>query len=201
MTTIAREPATGYPAEEGRLFSAFALSATFWLLLTTAVGLLLSFKFPYPDLATNPLLSFGRLRAIHTNGTFYGWASVMLTGAALYVVARTSGVPLFGRKLGWASLWCYNIAAVLGSITLDLGINNGDQEYREWVWYAALFFVAAIVLAGIATIGTVMKRAEKEIYLSNLYFIGAYVFTTILGVTAALPWYQHGLGQVAVQGF
>ena len=201
MTTIAREPATGYPAEEGKLFAAFALSATFWLLLTTAVGLLLSFKFPYPDLATSPYLSFGRLRAIHTNGTFYGWASVMLTGAALYVVARTSGVPLYARKLGWASLWCYNIAAVLGSVTLDLGINNGDQEYREWVWYAALFFVAAIVLAGIATIGTVMKRTEKEIYLSNWYFIGAYVFTTILGITAALPWYQHGLGQVAVQGF
>ena len=192
-TTTAPPPGVGQ-AEEGRLFAAFALSATFWLLLTTAVGLLLSFKFPYPDLATNPLLSFGRLRAIHTNGTFYGWASVMLTGAALYVVARTSGVPLVWRKLGWASLWCYNIAAVVGSVTLDLGINNGDQEYREWVWYAAAFFIAAIVCAGAATVATVIARKDKEIYLSNWYFIGAYVFTTILGVTAALPWYQHGLG-------
>ena len=60
-----------YP-EDGRLFSAFTQSATFWLPLTTAVGLLLSFRFPYPDLATSPFLSFGRLRAMHTNGTFFG---------------------------------------------------------------------------------------------------------------------------------
>jgi cytochrome c oxidase cbb3-type subunit I len=187
--------------QERSLFVAFTVSATFWLLLTTAVGLLMSFKFPYPDLATSPYLSFGRLRAIHTNGTFFGWASVALTGAALYVAARTSGTPLAGRRFAWLSLWCYNIAAALGTVTLDLGINNGDQEYREWVWWVAAIFLLAVVSAGISTVWTVAKRAEHDIYLSNWYFIGGYIFTTILGLTAALPWYQYGLGQVAVQGF
>ena len=87
-----------------RIFSAFTITATFWLLLTTSVGLLLSFKFTYPDLATNALLSFGRLRAIHTNGTFYGWASIALTGLAFYVAARASGVQLQQRRLAWAAL-------------------------------------------------------------------------------------------------
>src|SRR5579872_4554543 len=105
------------------LFSAFIGSATFWLLVTTAVGLLLSFKFPYPDWATSPFLSFGRLRAIHTNGTFYGWASIALSGAALYVAARTSGIPIAGKRFAWLSLACYNVAAICGSVTLDLGLN------------------------------------------------------------------------------
>src|ERR1019366_6528964 len=84
-----------------RIFCAFTITATFWLLLTTAVGLLLSFKFTYPDLAANPLLSFGRLRAIHTSGTFYGWSSVALTGLAFYVAARSSGVQLqYANRLG-----------------------------------------------------------------------------------------------------
>ncbi|MDQ2663404.1 MAG: cbb3-type cytochrome c oxidase subunit I, partial [Candidatus Eremiobacteraeota bacterium] len=89
MTAIPFEPAEQHTlhADDG-LFSAFVLSSTFWLLLATAVGLLLSFKFPYPDLATSPYLSFGRLRPIHTNGTFYGFASVALTGISMYVVAR-----------------------------------------------------------------------------------------------------------------
>ena len=92
-------------AEEGdaydaRLLSAFTICATFWLLITTAVGLLISFKFSYPDLATSPWLSFGRLRAIHTNGTFYGWASVALIGFAFYVAARSSGVH-FKREAAW----------------------------------------------------------------------------------------------------
>ena len=183
------------------LFSAFTISSTVWLLITTAVGLLLSFKFPYPDLATSPYLSFGRLRAIHTNGTFYGFASVALTGVAMYVVWRTSGIPLWGKRLAWAALWCFDLAALLGTITLDLGINNGDQEYREWVWWVEIFFLAAVVLSAIAIIGTIAKRVERQVYISNWYIVGAYIFTTVLGVTAILPFYQHGLGQVAVQGF
>ncbi|MBC5827306.1 MAG: cbb3-type cytochrome c oxidase subunit I, partial [Candidatus Eremiobacteraeota bacterium] len=95
-------------AGDTKLFSAFTISATAWLLLATAVGLLLSFKFPYPDFASSPYLSFGRLRAIHTNGTFYGFASVALTGVALYVAARSSGISLWGKTYAWGALWCYN---------------------------------------------------------------------------------------------
>lgn len=186
---------------DARLLTAFTVSATFWLLLTTAVGLLLSFKFPYPDFATSPFLSFGRLRAIHTNGTFYGWASVALTGTAMYVAARTSGVRVAHPRIAWAALWCYNLAATLGTITLDLGINNGDQEYREWVWWVAAFFIAAVALSGFVVISTVARRVEREIYITNWYTSAAFVLTCMLGIVAAIPWYQHGLGQVAVQGF
>ncbi|HEV8022008.1 MAG TPA: cbb3-type cytochrome c oxidase subunit I, partial [Candidatus Lustribacter sp.] len=205
-TTLTREPRqitaeSAAAIDSVRIFSAFTISATFWLLLTTAVGLLLSFKFTYPDLATNPLLSFGRLRAIHTNGTFYGWASVALTGLAFYVAARSSGVRLQYRPLAWAALVCYNLAAALGSILLDLGISNGSQEYREWVWPAAVLFLLAVVLSGAVTIRTVMARSGPDIYISNWYTIGAFIFTTILGITAAIPSYQYGLGEVAVQGF
>ncbi|MEO6913388.1 MAG: cbb3-type cytochrome c oxidase subunit I [Candidatus Baltobacteraceae bacterium] len=183
------------------IFSAFTIAATIWLLIATAVGLLLSFKFTYPDLATDSYLSFGRLRAIHTNGTFYGWASIALTGLAFYVAARSSGVVLQQRRLAWVALCAYNIAAVLGTITLDLGISNGSQEYREWVWWVDAFFLLAVVLSGVVVTATVMARSEREIYIANWYTIGGFIFTTILGITAAIPVYQYGLGQVAVQGF
>lgn len=186
---------------DAAIFSGFTLTATFWLLLTTAVGLLLSFKFPYPDWATNPLLSFGRLRAIHTNGTFYGWASIALTGASLWVAARSSGVGIVGKRWAWLALLCYNLAAVCGTITLDLGINYGDQEYREWVWWVKVIFLAGVFLSGLTTVRTVAHRVEREIYISNWYTIGGFVFTLILSIVALIPNYQIGLGQVAVQGF
>ena len=47
-----------------RVFAAYIVSATIWLVFATAVGLVVSFKFSYPDFATTPALSFGRLRAI-----------------------------------------------------------------------------------------------------------------------------------------
>ena len=187
--------------EDVALFSSFITSATFWLLFTTAVGLLLSFKFPYPDWATSPFLSFGRLRAIHTNGTFYGWASIALSGTAIYVAARTSGIGVSNKWLAWLSLACYNLAAICGTITLDLGINYGDQEYREWVWWVKIIFLLGVLLSGLAIVQTVANRVEREIYISNWYTIGGFVFTPILAIVAIIPAYQVGLGQVAVQGF
>lgn len=201
MTAIAERSPHGEDPEGARIFAWFAITATFWLLVTTAVGLLLSFKFPFPELATSPYLSFGRLRAIHTNGTFYGWASVALTGASLYVAARTSGIRLQYPKVAWLSLFCFNLAAVLGTITLDLGINNGDQEYREWVWWVALFFLLALVLGLFVTVMTVARRKEHDIYISNWYTIGGFIFTIIMEIVVAIPFYQIGLGQVAVQGY
>lgn len=187
--------------KDGAVFAAFTVTATFWLLLTTVIGLFESFKFTYPDLGTAPWLSFGRLRAIHTNGTFYGWASVALVGAAFWVAARSSGVPLQQRRLAWLALWSFNIAAIAGTVTLDLGINNGDQEYREWVWWVSAFFIIALILSLLSVIATIAKRAEREIYIANWYTTGGFIFTIILGITAAIPTYQIGLGQVAVQGF
>lgn len=187
--------------EDAALLAAFTVSATFWLLLTTAIAVLMSFKFPYPDLATNPLLSFGRLRAIHTNGTFYGWASIALSGAALWVASRTSGIPIAEKRWAWLALICYNVAAICGTITLDLGINYGDQEYREWVWWVRLIFMAGVFLCGLVVVRTVAKRVERDIYISNWYTIGGFVFTVILSIVAIIPVYQNGLGQVAVQGF
>lgn len=63
-----------------RVFAAYTLSATFWLVFATFVGLILAYKFGAPDFGPGAWLTFGRLRPIHTNDTFYGWASIALVG-------------------------------------------------------------------------------------------------------------------------
>ena len=187
--------------EDARLLSAYTICATFWLLLATAAGLLVSFKYSYPDLMTSPWLSFGRLRAIHTNGTFYGWASVALVGCAMWVAARSGGTSIRSPRVAWFSLWMFNIAAVLGTLSLDAGISNGSQEYREWPWYATIALMLAVLSAAVVVIRTVAGRVGHDIYIANWYTIGGFLFTLILSVTAFIPVYQYGLGQVAVQGF
>lgn len=188
-------------ADDARILSAYVISATIWLLFATAVGLLLSFKYSYPDLLTSPLLSFGRLRAIHTSGTFYGWASIALVGCAMYVAARSGGVTIRNGRVAWLALWAFNLAALAGTVALDLGMSNGSQEYREWIWPATLLLLLAVVLSGWVVASTVAARIGHDIYIANWYTIGAFVFTTILGIVAIVPAYQRGLGQVAVQAF
>jgi cytochrome c oxidase cbb3-type subunit 1 len=84
-----------------RILSAYTVSATAWLVFATLVGMIVALKFPYPDLLTAPAFSFGRLRAIHTNDTFYAWASPALIGLALYIAARSSSTRLHSARLAW----------------------------------------------------------------------------------------------------
>jgi cytochrome c oxidase cbb3-type subunit 1 len=183
------------------VFCAYTATATLWLLFATAIGVLLAYKFGAPDFAPGAWLTFGRLRPIHTNATFYGWASLALVGLAYYVAARSCRTRLYSAKLAWIGLALFNIAAVAGTIALDLGFNDGNLEYREWPWPIRLIFLAALLVTAWNLIGTVARRTTHDIYLSNWYTVGGVLWTCIIAIVAILPWYQHGLGQVSVSGF
>ncbi|MDE2055553.1 MAG: cbb3-type cytochrome c oxidase subunit I [Xanthomonadaceae bacterium] len=183
------------------LFKAHTISATFWLLFATAVGLLLAFKFGAPDFWAAKYLTFGRLRPIHTNDTFYGFASIALVGAAYYVTARSCGTRLYSIRLGWIGLWLFNIAAIAGTVALDLGYNWGDLEYREWPWPIRGVFLAALLVTAWNLIATVARRSSEDIYLSNWYIVAGVLWTVVIATVGVLPWYQYGLGQVAISGY
>jgi hypothetical protein len=183
------------------LLVAYTVAATFWLLFATAIGVLLAYVFGAPDFAPGEWLTFGRLRPIHTNATFYGWASLALVGLAYYVAARSSGTRLYSARLAWIGLILFNVAAVAGTIALDLGFNDGNLEYREWPWPIRLIFLAALVITAWNLVGTVAQRDTEDIYLSNWYTLDGVLWTCIIALVAILPWYQYGLGQVSVSGY
>lgn len=183
------------------MFVVYTVTGTLWLLFATAVGVLLAYKFGAPDFAPGQWLTFGRLRPIHTNATFFGWASLALVGLAYYVAARSSGTRLYSVKLAWIGLVLFNVAAVAGTVALNLGYNDGNLEYREWPWPIRLIFLAALVITAWNLIGTVARRGTDDIYLSNWYTIGGVLWTCIIALVAILPWYQYGLGQVSVSGY
>jgi cytochrome c oxidase cbb3-type subunit 1 len=183
------------------VFVAYTAASTLWLLFATAVGVVLAYKFGAPDFAPGEWLTFGRLRPIHTNATFYGWASLALIGLGYYVAARSCGTPLYSAKLAWIALVLFNVAVVAGTVALDLGYSDGSLEYREWPWPIRLIFLAGLVVTAMNLIGTVARRDTEDIYLSNWYIIGGVLWASTFSLVAVLPWYQYGLGQVSVSGF
>ena len=183
------------------VFSAYVVSATLWLVFATGVGILMAFKFGAPEFGAGAWLTFGRLRPIHTNATFYGFASIALVGLAYYVAARSSGAKLYSAALAWTGLVLFNVAAIAGTVALDLGYNDGDLEYREWLWWIRLIFLAALAVTAWNLIATVARRSGGDIYLSNWYIIGGTLWACIIATVGVVPWFQYGLGQVAVSGF
>ena len=175
--------------------------ATFWLVVGTLAGGLVALKFRFPDFLDAPFLSFGRLRAVHTNTVFWGWTSLAMMGLALYAVPRASKTELYSIRLAKTALWIWNVMVLAGILALASGINNGNQEYREYVWPLFLLFAATLILHLINFYNTVVRRKMKEIYISNWYILSAFLWTLVLGTIAYLPWYQHGLGQTVIQGY
>ena len=76
-----------------------------WLVIGTLIGQYVGMKFVWPDMDAQAWLSFGRLRPVHTNTVFWGWASLAMIDLGYFVVARTSAAPvpsLRGGGMPWA---------------------------------------------------------------------------------------------------
>ena len=175
--------------------------AAFWLVIGTGIGEYVGIKFVVPDVDHVSWLSFGRLRPVHTNIVFWGWASLGILGLGYYVVPTVSNTKLYSIKWGWIALILTNLQVTLGSISLMAGINNGGGEFREYIWPIMSLFAVALILTLINFLKTVAKRTTKEIYIANWYIISALIFTIIVATTAYLPFWQNGLGETIIQGY
>ncbi|MDH5828787.1 cbb3-type cytochrome c oxidase subunit I [Sphingobacterium faecium] len=179
----------------------YLVSATIWLLFGTTVGEYIGIKFIAPDLDSVSWLSFGRLRPVHTNSVFWGWASIAMIGLSYYVVPRVSNTTIYNLKWGWITLILLNTCALAGSISLMAGINNGGGEYREYIWPIMLLFAIALVLTCLNFYKTIAMRTTREVYISNWYILSAVIFTIVIALVAYIPFWQQGLGETIVQGY
>ncbi|MGC4232105.1 MAG: cbb3-type cytochrome c oxidase subunit I, partial [Niabella sp.] len=194
-------PRASVDPQLSRLVLAYLVSATVWLLFGTTIGEYVGIKFVAPDADHVSWLSFGRLRPVHTNAVFWGWASLAMLGLAYYVVPRVGNEKLYSYKLGWYSLHLTNATVLIGTILLMAGINNGGGEYREYIWPVMSLFAIALVLTLYNFLKTVAARKTKEIYISNWYIISAIIYALVIVFVAYWPTWQNGLGETIIQGY
>lgn len=173
----------------------------FWLLAGTSVGEYLGIKFVSPDVDHVSWLSFGRLRPVHTNIVFWGWASIAMVGLANYAVPRVSNVKLHSLKLGYWALILMNLSVLIGSFSLMAGINNGGGEYREYIWPIMLLFATGVGLTLFNFLKTIASRTTGDIYVSNWYITSAVMYVIVILLAAYLPFWQDGLAETIIQGY
>ncbi|SDD54559.1 cytochrome c oxidase cbb3-type subunit 1 [Algoriphagus faecimaris] len=189
------------PQELRNLMVWYLGAAVFWLVFGTLVGQYLGMKFIWPEMDQSPWLSFGRLRPVHTNTVFWGWASLAMVGLGYFVISRTSNTRIFSYSLAKIAWYLMNLAVVVGNFLLMNGVNNGGGEYREYIWPVALFFASGLILTFYNFYQTVATRKISEIYISNWYLLGGLIWTIVLVVIGYIPSYQDGLGETVIQGY
>lgn len=175
--------------------------SVFWLVIGTGIGEYLGIKFLAPEADGASWLSFGRLRPVHTNIVFWGWASLAMIGVGYYVVPIVGNTKIYSIKLGWIALILTNLMIVSGTLCLMAGINNGGGEFREYIWPVMSLFAVALILTLINFLITVGRRTTNEIYISNWYIVSSIIFTIVVALTAYLPFWQDGVSETIVQGY
>ncbi|HSF52958.1 MAG TPA: cbb3-type cytochrome c oxidase subunit I [Algoriphagus sp.] len=176
-------------------------ASVFWLVFGTLVGQYVGMKFIWPEMDQISWLSFGRLRPVHTNTVFWGWASMAMVGLGYFVISRTSNTRIFSYNLAKTAWFLMNSAVLVGNLLLMSGVNNGGGEYREYIWPVALLFAVGLILTFYNFYKTVADRKISEIYISNWYLLGGLIWTITLVVIGYLPVYQDGLGETVIQGY
>jgi cytochrome c oxidase cbb3-type subunit 1 len=129
----------------------------------------------YPALNLTPWLSFGRLRVVHTNGLVYGFTLAGIFACSYYMLEKLTRVPLAFPGLARAHLYLFNAAILLAALSLFAGLNT-SKEYSELEWPFDIVVVALWVMFSINVLGTLVKRREKQMYVS-LWFLIATVVT------------------------
>lgn len=176
-------------------------AAVFWLIFGTLVGQYLGMKFVWPGMDSTQWLSFGRLRPVHTNTVFWGWASLAMIGLGHYVVSKTSNREIYSYKRSKIAFWFMNASVLIGNLFLMGGINNGGGEYREYIWPIMALFAIGLILTFINFYKTVATRKLSEIYISNWFILASLLWTIVLTLIGYIPHYQDGLGETVIQGY
>ena len=157
----------------------FVLSSLFWLIVGLVAGLWVAAEMIFPALNLYPWLAFGRLRVVHTNGLIFGFTLAGIFACSYYMVEKLTRAPLAFPRLARFQLWLFNAAIVLAALSLFAGMNT-TKEYAELEWPLDVVVVILWVMFATIVMGTLIRRREKQMYVSLWFTIACVVTVAVV---------------------
>jgi len=177
-------------AHEDKSARWFLYTSIAFFLITITIGVIMAIKFIAPEfLGGIGALSFGRIRAIHTNGVLFGWLLAADMGLCFYIVPRLAGVKLWSEKLGIYTLGLWVVILLGAVVTLAAG-DTQAREYLELNWWLDVLVTIAWVLFAVNIFMTIARRKYENMYASLWYIMGTILWTAILWIVGNLPVYS-----------
>ncbi len=174
--------------EEYGAARAWIYSAAAWLAIGTSFALIAAIEMVSPDfLGGVSFLQFGRLRPIHINGVLFFWLSMAYIGSFNYIVPKLCGRPLWSENLAKITMWVWNMVGLLMVLTLMSGLSQA-REYAEMIWPLDIFVLLGLLLNAFNLLMTIVRRREKELYVSLWYIIGSIVWLPIVYSVGNVIW-------------
>lgn len=165
---------------EHKLIKAHCLAAVATLLISIVFGSMVSMKFHSPDaMASEPWMTWGRLRYNHTQGIFFGWLGNAFLMFLYHAVPKLAGRPVLGRSLGWVLFVLWNFAVLLPGWLL---VSTGSSQPLEWAEFPLVvdaLVVTCLILMTVQFVVPLLRARLARLYVSGWYILGAIVFTLL----------------------
>jgi cytochrome c oxidase cbb3-type subunit 1 len=209
VSTPAEEPAARFPLQTIDLSCrwpvlGFLSQATIWLLISLVCLSVVAIKLHVPNfLADISWLTVGRLRPAAMNALIYGFLFQAAIPVVLWILCRMGGVPLLNRSLILFAGALWNLGLTIGFLAILAGKSSGFTWMEMPVGVGALLF-AAYAFIGIWALITFHYRQERQLYVSQWYFVAAlFVFPWIYSAANYLLLYHpvRGAMQIVVSAW
>ena len=163
-----------------QLVHAHGVAALVTLLIAVLFGIVASIQLLYPDLgASQPFLTWGRLRYSHTQGIMLGWLGNAFFAFMYHAVPLLTGRPVTSPRLGRWLFGLWNFAVMAPGWVLLLAGYSQPLEWAEFPLVIDVVVVVGLVLAVVQFIPPFFSRGLESLYVSSWYIIGALVFTLL----------------------
>ncbi len=163
------------------------VAAICWLIAGMVAGTFMGYRLSGAGaaewLGDIELLSFGRIRILHTHMVVFGWLSNGFFAFSYYAVQRLTGRRLFARGIAKLNAPFVQVAVLLGGIGILTGHAEG-VEYAESPWWADVAFALSFVGMVLVNVGTILTSGVRNMYVSLWYLILGFIFTTLNFVMA-----------------
>jgi cytochrome c oxidase cbb3-type subunit I/II len=158
----------------------FLLATLVWGIVGMLVGVLVASQLNFWQLNfKNELLSFGRLRPLHTNAVIFAFVGNMMFAGIYYSTQRLVKARLASDFLSALHFWGWQAIIVAAAITLPLGLTRG-KEYAELIWPINIAVAFIWVVFAVNFFWTLARRREPSLYVAIWFYIATIVTVAML---------------------
>ena len=160
----------------------FLVATVIWGVIAFLVGLIAATQLFYPDLNLDlPWLTFGRLRALHTNGAIFAFVGNAIFAGVYHSMQRLLKTRMASDLLSKIHFVGWQLIIVSAVITLPLGLTS-SKEYAELEWPIDIAITLVWVVFGINMFWTILKRRERHLYVAIWFYIATFVTVAVLHI-------------------
>lgn len=160
----------------------FVGATLLWGVVAMLVGIVIAMQLADPVFNfQTPWLSFGRLRALHTNAAIFAFAGNGFFGAIYYSSQRLLKARMFSDILSRVHFWGWQAIIVSAALTLPFGITQ-SKEYAELEWPIDIAITVIWIAFAVNFFGTIARRRERHLYVALWFYIATIITVAILHI-------------------